>query len=86
MTHSALSFGVPTIGIVGNNDQLLNMIHIQDSGAGVLLRYWNLDNKILEDSIKDVLENPKYKKAAQKIKSDFSKYNLTEKIEELLSA
>ena len=64
MTHAALSWGVPTIGIVCNNDQLLNMAHVERRGAGLTLRYWNLTEKSLSTAVEKILRNDSFGAAA----------------------
>lgn len=84
MCHAALMFGVPTIGIVCNNDQLLNMAHIQKRGAGLMLRYWNLTAKKMTDAVTEILGNSTYAKTSQTIKSEFAATNTAGKIEDVI--
>jgi UDP:flavonoid glycosyltransferase YjiC (YdhE family) len=81
LVHSALSYGVPTIGIVCNNDQLLNMAHIQERGAGLLLRYWSLNDKKLMAAVNEILYNPHYRTQSKKIQAEFSAINLRERLQ-----
>lgn len=76
MCHSALIYGVPTIGIVSNNDQLLNMAHIENRGAGRMLRSWNLSEKKVIDAVTDVLKNSSYRKNSQAIQDEFDRIDL----------
>jgi UDP:flavonoid glycosyltransferase YjiC (YdhE family) len=71
MCHAALTYGVPTIGIVCNNDQLLNMAHVESRGAGRMLRFWNLSAKKITKTVQEVLENPSYAESSRKIKAEF---------------
>jgi UDP:flavonoid glycosyltransferase YjiC (YdhE family) len=71
MSHMALKHGIPTIGIVGNNDQLLNMAHLQKLGVGTVLRFWDLSEEKIIAVTKELLENPKYRENAEKIKKEF---------------
>jgi UDP:flavonoid glycosyltransferase YjiC (YdhE family) len=75
LVHSALSYGVPAIGIVCNNDQLLNMAHVQKCGAGLMLRFWNLSEEKLTDAVNEILHNPKYLKHAKTIQAEFEAIN-----------
>lgn len=81
LIHSALTFGVPTIGIVCNNDQLLNMIHIQHRRAGVMLRYWNLTEKRLTDTVNEVLGNPLYREKSKEIRAEFETIDVRNRLQ-----
>ena len=83
MTHAALSYGVPTLGIIGNNDQLLNMNHIQKKGAGRTLRYWSLTEQNIKHSCKELLNNPSYLKSAQDIQKEFSAIDLNKNFQDI---
>jgi UDP:flavonoid glycosyltransferase YjiC (YdhE family) len=76
LVHSALSYGVPTIGIVCNNDQLLNMVHIQHRGAGLLLRYWNINEEKMTLAVNEILNNPSYLQQSRKIRTEFDAINV----------
>jgi UDP:flavonoid glycosyltransferase YjiC (YdhE family) len=84
MSHAALFYGVPTIGIVSNNDQLLNMAHIEKRGAGRLLRYWNLSEKKITDTVKDILENPSYRVNSEAIKIEFDSIDVPARLQSAL--
>ena len=83
MTHAALSYGVPTLGIIGNNDQLLNMNHIQKKGAGRTLRYWNLTERNIKYACEELLNNPSYLKSAQDIQKEFSAIDLNKNFQDI---
>ena len=84
MTHIALASGVPTIGVVCNNDQLLNMIHVEKRNAGLLLRYWNITEKVIEKAVSDILYVKQFTEAAAQIQKEFASQNVTEKINEII--
>ena len=81
LVHAALSYGVPTIGVVCNNDQLLNMAHIQKRGAGLLLRYWNLNDKKMTTAVNEILNNPHYREQAKKIQTEFDAINVKSRLQ-----
>lgn len=81
LVHAALSYGVPTIGIVCNNDQLLNMAHIQKRGAGLLLRYWNLNDKKMRTAVNEILNNPHYLEQSKKIQTEFDAINVKSRLQ-----
>ena len=76
MSHLALSFGVPTIGIVSNNDQVLNMAHVEDRGAGLMLRYWNVTEEMLLKSVHRILSSDSFRTKSQAIQKEFSLFNV----------
>lgn len=84
LVHAALSYGVPTIGIVCNNDQLLNMAHIQQRGAGILLRYWNLNGNKMTTAVNEVLDNPRYLEQSRKIQIEFDAINVKSRLQNVL--
>lgn len=90
MCHAALTYGVPTIGVVCNNDQLLNMVHIEKRGAGRTLRYWNLTEQKVIETTTEVITKFSFRKNAEIIQAEFAAINvqgqLKSVIEEVLGA
>jgi len=84
MCHAALTYGVPTIGIVCNNDQLLNMAHIQQQGAGRLLRYWNLTAEKITDTVIEILGNPNYLVSSERIQAEFDSINVKGRLQNVI--
>ena len=72
MSHAALSYGVPLIGVVSNNDQLLNMSHVVQQGAGLMLRHWNISEKKVTDSVNKIFNNVNYFEQSNKIQEQFA--------------
>ncbi len=85
MSHMALKYGIPTIGIVGNNDQLLNMAHLQKLGVGTVLRFWDLSEEKIIAATKELLENPKYRENAAKIKKEFESLDVESKLRQIVA-
>lgn len=85
MTYAALSHGVPVLGIVGNNDQLLNMAHIENRGAGLYLRFWNLTEKEILVKVNRLLQEQKFKKNAHEIQNNFSEIRMKDKLKQSIS-
>lgn len=73
--YQGLNEGVPILGIATNIDQFLSMNYILKVGACELLRAGNFNARDFEQRIMTMLENPKYKIAAVKIKEEFSQYD-----------
>ena len=84
LVHAALTFGVPTIGIVCNNDQLLNMAHIRHRGAGILLRYWNLTSEKITDAVNEILDDPQYLRQAQQIRREFEAIDVKARLQHVI--
>ncbi len=74
VSHAALSNGVPVIGIVSNNDQLLNMNHIEKHNAGMTLRYWKLSLRKVIKSVTTILNSCEYYESAKKLQADFTSH------------
>lgn len=85
MSHMALKYGIPTLGIVGNNDQLLNMAHLEALGAGTVLRYWDLSEEKIITATKELLENPEHRQNAEKIKLEFQKLDVEGKLRQIVA-
>jgi UDP:flavonoid glycosyltransferase YjiC (YdhE family) len=85
MGHAALTFGVPTIGIISNNDQLLNMAHLEKLGAGLMLRYWNLSDEKIKNSVSQILNDETFKLAAQKIKKEIAQMDVQKKLQDIIA-
>ncbi len=85
MCHAALTYGIPSIGIVFNNDQLLNMTHIQKSGAGLMLRYWNLTETKILGAVKEIFNNSKYQIASQEIKRKLAETNVVKSLQDVIN-
>ncbi len=84
MSHAALAAGVPCLGIVFNNDQLLNMSHVEQKGAGLLLRYWNLSEGKLAEAIREILTNPSFQMEAQKISEEFQQLDVKKTLRNII--
>jgi UDP:flavonoid glycosyltransferase YjiC (YdhE family) len=84
MCYTALIYGVPSIGIVSNNDQLLNMSHIEHRGAGRMMRFWNLSEKKIIETAKEVLENSSYKLNSETIQEEFDTINVAAQLQDVL--
>jgi UDP:flavonoid glycosyltransferase YjiC (YdhE family) len=85
LVHTALSYGVPTIGIVCNNDQLLNMAHIQQRGAGLLMRYWSLSEEKLTTAVTEILSNPRYLQQSRRIQSEFERIDVKARLQNVIN-
>ena len=84
VVHAALTFGVPTIGIVCNNDQLLNMAHVSHRGAGILLRYWDLTGQTVTDAVNEILDGSQYLRQAQKIQREFESIDVKARLQHVI--
>lgn len=82
---AALTYGVPVLGVIGNNDQLLNMAHLEKRGVGLTLRYWNLTEEKVQSAVLQILHGKSFADAAQIIRSEFLQINTSEKLKSILS-
>jgi len=83
--HASLSWGTPCIGIIFNNDQLLNMIHVQNRGAGVLLRFWNLTAEIIKSTVEHIFSSESYSRSAKSLKKEFENYDLGKIVKKIVT-
>ncbi len=84
MCHSALRWGVPIIGIICNNDQLLNMAHVQQRGAGLLLRYWNITEESLLAAVQQISTNDSFRNSARSIQKEFDSFDVPKQLRSLV--
>ncbi len=85
LTHLAMNHGaVPCLGIVCNNDQLLNMVHLEARGAGLSLRYWNMTQDKLLNSVKRLLNEESFKTSAIAIQKEFQKVDVEQNLRNLI--
>jgi UDP:flavonoid glycosyltransferase YjiC (YdhE family) len=85
MSHMALKHGIPTLGIVGNNDQLLNMAHLEKQGAGIVLRFWDLSEEKIITAVNELLDNPWHRQNAEKIKREFDSLDVEGKLRQIVA-
>lgn len=85
MSHAALMHGLPTLGVVGNNDQLLNMAHLENIGVGRTLRYWNLSESKIIAAVNELLNNPLHRQAAEAVKSQFKAVNTEDTLRQVIA-
>jgi UDP:flavonoid glycosyltransferase YjiC (YdhE family) len=85
MTHGALTYGVPVLGIINNSDQLLNMAHLEKLGAGRMLRSWNLTSKKLLYSVNKILTDKKFQMVAQKMGAEFQSLHVENRLREIIT-
>jgi len=67
----ALNKGIPILAIPIVHDQSFIAGKIVDAGAGLRLKYKRLNSNQIENAVKQILINPKYRLAAQKIQKSF---------------
>lgn len=84
MSHAALACGTPVLGIIFNNDQLLNMSHVQNRNAGLMLRYWNLSENKIKEAVQIIFNEKKYRAAAQTIKKEFDNFDVHNKLRNII--
>lgn len=82
-TYAALSFGKPVLGVVSNNDQLLNMALFEKHGLGILMRSWDLSADRLQDAISKLLFDPSIAESARAFGAKLRKNDVDETIRAL---
>lgn len=65
----ALIEGVPILGIPIYSDQKMNVMKSQTRGFGILMEFEELEQKIIEQNLNEILNNPSYQENA-KINAD----------------
>ncbi|XP_019872404.1 UDP-glycosyltransferase UGT5-like [Aethina tumida] len=70
-THEALYHGVPVIGIPFFFDQIINVKALQEKQRGALLVYKSMTTKQIVDTIREVINNPIYKKNVKDVSERF---------------
>jgi zeaxanthin glucosyltransferase len=80
----ALSYGVPQVVIPVTNDQPGVGSRVQWSGAGEAIPVHRLTKEKLFRAVKDVLENPRYRKAARCLQAAIAKGNGLERASDIV--
>lgn len=83
--YQALAEGTPVIGLPSNLDQFFAMTCIRDAGAGIMVRASVAHSALIEQSVLQMLNEPSYKQCAVQVAESFSKYNIHEKFDWVLS-
>jgi UDP:flavonoid glycosyltransferase YjiC (YdhE family) len=60
------------------------MAHIENRGAGRMLRFWNLTEKRLTQAVKEVLENASYKLNSKRIQAEFDSINVSTQLQNVI--
>jgi MGT family glycosyltransferase len=67
-----LSHGLPLVVTPIRDDQPVVARQVVDAGAGVRLRYGRLPPKTLSDAVHQVLEDPRFREAAGRVRASFA--------------
>ncbi|MDB4990355.1 MAG: putative glycosyl transferase [Myxococcaceae bacterium] len=82
--YQALAQGKPVLGIASNLDQYLAMTAVRDAGAGILLRADSLTADAVTAAARQLLEQPKYRLAAEGIAVELRGYDCHERFASVL--
>jgi UDP:flavonoid glycosyltransferase YjiC (YdhE family) len=74
-TYQALTEGVPVLGIPTNMDQFHTQGAVRKFGAGLLMRAGQVQSHTLRDAVTQMLQEPEYQTAAQRIADEFARFN-----------
>jgi len=80
----ALRFGLPLITLPMVNDQSYIATKVCKCGAGIRLKYKRLKSHHLKNSVQELLSNPTYRAAAQRIKESFEEAGGSRRASELI--
>jgi UDP:flavonoid glycosyltransferase YjiC (YdhE family) len=83
-SHQALASGVPVLGLPSNMDQHLNMGHVADRGAGVLLRSEHADRRTIRVAVEKILGDPSFSKSARELSALFAAHSAPDRFRAFL--
>ncbi|KAJ9601565.1 hypothetical protein L9F63_000308, partial [Diploptera punctata] len=76
-TQETIHRGIPVIGIPILGDQMLNMARMESLGIAKILKFTNISEESVVRTMKEVLENPKYRENAQRLSRIYRDQPLT---------
>jgi len=85
-TQLALAHGIPLVVAGETEDKREVAARVEWSGAGINLRKQRPSPQAIREAVKEVLENPAYRRHAKRIQADFAKYDAPARAAELLEA
>ena len=83
-TQTAFAHGIPVVVAGQTDDKMEVAARVAWSKAGINLKKQNPSPLSIKLAVKELLFNPVYRKNAQRIQTDFARYNAPEKAAELL--
>lgn len=84
-SYQALREGKPVLGIAQNLDQYLAMTAVRDAGAGILLRSDSVTEQAVTAAAQALLEDERYRLAAERIASELAGYDSAQRFGALLA-
>lgn len=84
--YQGLAEGTPVLGIASNMDQFLTMEYVQRSGAGLVMRSGTRHPREFIDHVRTLLEEPSYRRSAERVRDEFSTYNAAQRVPELIES
>ncbi|MDQ2694270.1 MAG: glycosyl transferase family 1, partial [Pseudomonadota bacterium] len=85
-TQQALAAGVPVVGIAGNMDQHLNMLCLEDAGAGIRLRAGRLTADGLRAAVQRLLDDPAWRASAARLRRVIQDHDTGQAFRDLVAA
>lgn len=82
--YQALAAGIPVVGIASNLDQYMNMILVQDAGAGTLIRAGQAPAALIRKSVENLLGSVSAKRSAERLKLAIDQYAMAERFTTLV--
>jgi len=83
-TQCALAHGVPLVVAGETEDKKEVAARVEWCGAGINLRKQRPSPEVIREAVREVLENPRYRKNAKRIQADFASYDAPLRAAELL--
>ncbi len=74
-THMALAHGIPLISSGGSEDKMEVSAMVTHAGCGINLRKLSPSAKAIRKAVKEVLNNPKFKKNAERLQKEIASYH-----------
>ena len=86
LVYQALAHGKPVLGIPTNMDQWYVMEAVGRQGAGAILRTNAVSERLVRQTVTDLLENTDYRVAAQRMARELAARNPAEQLQRMIRA
>ncbi len=60
------------------------MAHVQQRGAGLMLRYWNITEESLSAAVQQIFTNDSFRKSARSIQKEFGNFDVPNQLRSLV--
>lgn len=73
--YQCIAAGIPILGIVSNQDQVMGMSHAEVRGMGIMLRASAAHGDAIGAAVTDLLSDPCYRQASERLRAATSSYD-----------